>query len=155
MVRKMAHQSAGTSGSTTKAKRRKWRNRRPPAARLDLTAEERAALEEQAARKRLTSGLCVQFSPDDKAEIVRRAKASGNRLSDFVRIVLLSDLKEPAPPTRDPAVIADLLFQLSKVGTNLNQLAKLANECHAMPHQAELKPVTDQIMALFAKILDL
>jgi hypothetical protein len=151
----MAHQDAGTSAATTNPKRRKWRNRRPPWARLNSTPEERAAAEEKRRQSLRTAHIGVQFTPAERAEIVKRAKASGNSLSDFVRIVLLSDLKAPAPPAHDPEAIRDLSVQLSKVGTNLNQLAKLANECHAMPHQAELKPVTDQIMALFVKILDL
>jgi hypothetical protein len=152
----MAHQDAGTSAATTtKAKRRKWRNRRPPWARLDLTPEQRKAEEEKRRAKLRTAHIGVQFTPAERAEIVKRAKASGISLSDFVRIVLLSDLKAPAPPAHDLEAIRDLSVQLSKVGTNLNQLAKLANECRAMPHQAELKPITDQIASLFAKILDL
>lgn len=149
----MAHQDAGTSGTTTKAKRRKWRNRRPAAARLDMTPEERAAAEEKAKGKRLTSGLCVQFRPDDKAEIVKRAKASGNTLSDFVRIVLLSDLKAPPPPAFDFAKMEDLAFQLSKIGTNFNQMAKVANERRELPREAELKAMAARIFATIDSIL--
>ncbi len=155
MVRKMAHQPAGTAGTTTKPQRRKWRNRRPPVARLDLTPDERAAAEEREKRKQLTAGLCVQFTPDDKAEIKKRAKASGNSLSDFVRIVLLSDLKAPAPPAHDPAVIADLCYQLSKIGTNLNQLAKVANERRELPREAELKAVSERIVSAIERVLAL
>jgi hypothetical protein len=148
----MAHQNAGTSGTTAKAKRRKWRNRRPPSARLDLTPEEREALEAEAAKKRRTAFFGMFMTPDEKAELVRRAKESGNRLSDFGRIVLLSDLKAPSPPAHDPAVIAELSYHLSKVGTNLNQLAKVANERHELPREAELKAVIAEIKLTLARV---
>jgi hypothetical protein len=151
----MAHQDAGTSAATTNRKRRKWRNRRPPAARLDLTPEERAALEEKAKKARHTAALCVHFLPEDKAEIVKRAKASGNSLSDFVRIVLLSDLKEPAPPAHDPAVLRELAWQLSKIGTNLNQMALVANKERILPRIAEFEAASAQIAGAIERVLAL
>ena len=84
--------------------------------------------------------LCGAFmTKDEKAELVKRAKASGNRLSDFVRIVLLSDLKEPAPPAHDPAVIRELAWQISQIGNNLNQLAHVANKGRILPRKAEFE----------------
>ena len=44
---------------------------------------------------------------------------------------------------------------LSKIGTNLNQLAKVANERRALPRQAELKTVSDQIVRTLDKVLTL
>jgi len=76
--------------------------RRPPSRRPDLTPQEIAALEEEEARLRRTKALHVQLTPAERERIEKRAKAYGRKLSDFVRIVLLSDVKEPPPPVLDP-----------------------------------------------------
>jgi hypothetical protein len=80
---------------------------------------------------------------------------SGNRLSDFARIVLLSDLKAPLPPTRNVEAINALAFQLSKIGTNLNQLAKYTNERRALPYDADLKGIAEQIVTALEKVYGL
>ena len=93
------------------------------------------------------------LTPTERAELNRRAAATGRGLSDFARIVLLSDLKAPAPSTRDPEAIRRLTFQLSKIGTNLNQLAKHANETRAMPREADLKSLTDRIAEAIERVM--
>ena len=145
-------QDRAASGDTIRPARRRWQRRRPIASRLDLTAEERATMEEEEKRERRTAALHVQLTPDEKAEIERRAKASGNRKSDYARIVLLSDLKAPAPPAQDPAAIAELGYQLSKIGTNINQLTKVANEVKDLPLVAELKAIGDRIFAALDRV---
>jgi hypothetical protein len=86
---------------------------------------------------------------------VKRAKDSGNSLSDFVRIVLLSDLKEPAPPAHDPAVIRELAWQISQVGKNLNQLAFVANRERILPRVAEFLALSGEIAAAIERVLAL
>ena len=148
----MATKPADPSGTPTSAKpRRNWQ-RRPTARRVDLTPEEVAAREELRRQSLRTAHIGIQLTTAERAEIERRAKATGNTLSDFARIVLLSDLKAPAPPARDSEAINALAFQLSKIGTNLNQLAKVANETRALPREAELKAVTDKIVAALDKV---
>src|SRR5271170_6323718 len=80
---------------------RTWK-RRPPSRRSDLTPEQIAALEDEQQRQRLSKPLHVQMTPDGRELVERRAKSYGRSLSDYVRIVLLSDLKEPPPPVLDP-----------------------------------------------------
>lgn len=76
-------------------------------------------------------------------------------LSEFARIVLLSDLKAPAPPARDPEAIGALTFQISKLGTNLNQLAKIANETRVLPREMELRVLAAQIEAALERVIEL
>ena len=148
----MAQKIADTSGKNSDTKpRRNWQ-RRPTTRRVDLTPEEVAAREELRRQSLRTAHIGIQLTTDERAEIERRAKATGNTLSDFARIVLLSDLKAPAPPARDTEAITALAFQLSKIGTNLNQLAKVANETRALPREADLKAVTDRIVAALDKV---
>jgi hypothetical protein len=147
--------AAVTLDEASRPERREWRNRRPAAKRLTLTPEEIAQREEEWQASRRTSALHVQLTPAEKAEIAERARKSGNRVSDFARIVLLSDLKAPSPPARDPEAIRALAFQLSKIGTNLNQLAKIANETRALPQETELRIVSAQIAAALERVIEL
>ena len=65
-------------------------------------------------------------------ELEFRAASVGMTLSEFARIVLLSDLKAPAPSARDPQAIRALAVEITRVGNNVNQLAKIANETRAV-----------------------
>src|SRR5271165_718806 len=105
--------------------------------------------------ERRTAFVGFQVTPTERVELERRAAKAGRSLSDFARIVLLSDLKDPAPAEHDPEAIRSLAFQLSKIGTNLNQLAKVANERRVLPREAELKGVADQIVRTLDKVLTL
>jgi hypothetical protein len=86
-------------------------------------------------------------------------------LSDFARTVLLSELKEPPTPRTDPAAVRALVFELSKVGTNLNQLARRANEAAKiggdkelaalMAMETELRSLNAQIAGTMAHVIEL
>jgi hypothetical protein len=147
-----ADAGAASSDGAIRTKRRKWHNRRPAARRVELTPEEAERLEAERRAKLKTSVLYVQVTRTQKTEITARAKKTGNRVSDYARTVLLSDLKAPALPARDPAADRALAFQLSKIGTNLNQLAHIANETRALSHLAEFRALAAEIKAALAKV---
>ena len=105
--------------------------------------------------ERRTDFLGVQLTPTEKAELVARAAATGLSLSDFARIVLLSDLKKPAPSARDPQAIRALAVEISRVGNNINQLAHIANETRALPRETELRVVSAQIVAALEQVMEL
>jgi hypothetical protein len=100
-----------------------------------------------------TAALKVQLTPTERAELDRRAAASGLTLSEFARIVLLSDLKAPAPPARDPEAIAAVTFQLQKIGTNVNQMAKIANERRVLPLEREFREVSERIVTALDRLM--
>ena len=131
---------------------RTWK-RRPPSRRPDLTPEQIAVLEEEQQRLKRTKALHVQLTPDERSVIDRRAQSYGRKLSDFARIVLLSDLKEPPPPVLDPATGLALIYQLQKIGGNLNQLAAHANKTRAMPEAAALREAIGQLKATLSRIV--
>src|SRR5271154_4678221 len=131
---------------------RAWK-RRPPSRRPDLTPEQIAALEEEQQRLRRTKALHVQLTPDERDVIEKRARSYGRKLSDFARIVLLSDVKEPPPPVLDPVTGLALIYQLQKIGGNLNQLAGHANKTRAMPEAAALAEVIGLLKATLGRIV--
>ena len=106
------------------------------------------------AGERRTSFLGVQLTPTERAVLEQRAQTTGLSLSEFARIVLLSDLKAPAPSARDPQAIRALAVEITRVGNNVNQLAKIANETRALPHERQLREVATLIKATLEKVHD-
>lgn len=144
---------------------RKWSNRRPTAKRLDLSPEE---AEQREARKRIGQrrAFVGAFVTDaEKETIGSRSEAYGMKQSDFIRTVLLSELKEPPPPRTDPAAVRALAFELSKVGTNLNQLARVANEAAKLggdkdaqalfAMETELRRLGAQLAGTMSRVIEL
>jgi hypothetical protein len=105
--------------------------------------------------ERLTAYFGFQVTPAQKTEIEKRAKATGMSPSKFARIVLLSDLKAPAPSARDPEAIRALMVEISRVGNNVNQLAHVANERRALPLETQLKEISNRIIAALDKVMAL
>ena len=75
--------------------------------------------------------------------------------------VVLRDLVEcrrsaaaVAGATRNPDAKA-LADQLSRIGNNLNQIAKVANTKRTMPHFYELRMLTGMVKAALQRVLDL
>ena len=156
---------ADSRAQSRTGKPRKWGNRRPLSKRLDLTPEEAAQRVEKRRGKYARQFLSVRMTDAEKETIKRRAAGYGMKVSDFARTVLLSDLKEPPPPRTDPAAVRALAFELSKVGTNLNQLAKRVHEAAyvssakeietLMAMEMELRAVTAQIVDTMAHVIEL
>ena len=107
------------------------------------------------ADERRTAFLGFQLTPTEKAEVVRRAEMVGRHVSDYARIVLLSDHKAPGPSAHDPHAIRELAVAIRKVGTNLNQLAHVANATNEIPSERVLREVTAHIIEALQKVIAL
>ncbi len=150
-----ANRRAGPRTQSRTDRPRKWGNRRPATKRLDLTPEEaeRRAAEREAKRRKAFIGAFVTEA--EKATVAGRATSYGMKQSDYIRTVLLSGLKEPPPARTDAAAIRALSFQLSKIGTNLNQLAKVANETHRLDFDVELRSLAAQVSGALVQVTEL
>ena len=77
--------------------------------------------------------IVIRFTQAERAKIVRHAQEARLTVSPYVRLVLLND------PGLDPArhrLLMRLNYQLSRHGTNLNQIAKRLNAEDIAPEQA-------------------
>jgi hypothetical protein len=80
-------------------------------------------------RQRAKGAVLVRLLPDERAEVEERARGAGLSLASFLRA---SGLGTPGPRAqRSPTVNAEALARataaLSKVGNNLNQIARVLN----------------------------
>jgi len=69
--------------------------------------------------------ILVRATPAERRAIKRRASAAGRSLSRYLVAVGMRDGQPAGPEEREQ--LGRLLFELHKVGTNLNQLAHTMN----------------------------
>jgi hypothetical protein len=104
------------------------------------------------AAERRSAYLGVQLTPAERAKLDERAAYYGLMLSDYARLMLLSDEHQPAPSARDSAAITSLSVEIRRVGTNLNQLAHIANERRELPRKAALDGLSAEIVETLKKV---
>jgi hypothetical protein len=102
-----------------------------------------------------TEHVGFYVTPAERAELDRRATVTGRPRSDYCRIVLLSDLKAPAPSVVDYTAVHELVTQISRVGNNVNQVAHIANERRDLPSLKVLDEVKALIKACLEKVMAL
>jgi len=99
----------------------------------------------------------VQLTPTERAELELAAAEAGARLSQYVRELCLRRSATPetvAGVRRNPEA-KRLMHELSAIGNNLNQLARVANTNRAAPQLDELKRVTEILKATMIHVLSL
>lgn len=70
-----------------------------------------------------TEIVSVRMSPDELRAVAQRAHDCGKCLSTYMRTVALGSI----PRARPRRIEQEAVYQLAKIGNNLNQLAKVAN----------------------------
>jgi hypothetical protein len=73
--------------------------------------------------------LMIRLLPDDQALLHARAKARGMPVATYASVVIRSHLHGVAPlPKEERALLNQAIGQLTAIGRNLNQIARLANQ---------------------------
>ncbi len=90
-----------------------------------------------------TEIVSVRMSPDELRAIRARADDCGKCLSTYMRIVALGSI----PRARPRRIEEKAVYQLGKIGNNLNQLAKVANATGRID-------TTSQLNLTLARLLD-
>lgn len=100
------------------------------------------------------------FTVAEQARLDALAKVHGLSRSEYVRMVVLAAAGDVPPPkkktratTHDELLhsLSLVAFQVKKVGTNINQLAKKANEGVVPIHRAEVQYFENQLQVVLAK----
>ena len=99
----------------------------------------------------------MQLTPTERAELDAAAAAAGAGLSQYVRELCLRRTPNAATVAgarRNPEA-KRLMNELSWIGNNLNQLARVANTNRAAPQLDELKAAIEVLKATMAHVLSL
>jgi uncharacterized protein (DUF1778 family) len=109
------------------------------------------------AGERFTEKVTLHFTPSQRELLERSAQKVGATISQHGRELCLRRVAaaEIVAGTRRNPDASALVKELVAVGNNLNQLAKVANTNRATPQLDELKETTDQLKAVFARVLAL
>jgi hypothetical protein len=115
-----------------------------------------ARLKASFAGERRTSHFSLQLTPTERAELERRAQKRGVVIAEFVRACCFvnpgKETDTPRRGTRDSAAVA-IVAELGRVGNNLNQLAKHANETGLIDDQAALRETITELKAALGRIV--
>lgn len=107
--------------------------------------------------ERRTAALRLQLTPTERAELEAAATAAGTHLSQYVRELCLRRAGAGtvvAQTKRNPDARA-LARELTAIGNNLNQLARVANSTKAMPAMHELRIATGFLKTALTRVIAL
>jgi hypothetical protein len=90
-----------------------------------------------------TEIVSVRMSPDELSAMRKRADDCGKCLSTYIRIVALGSI----PRARPRRIEEKAVYQLGKIGNNLNQLAKVANSTGRIADADRLQEVLEALLA--------
>jgi hypothetical protein len=99
-----------------------------------------------AGRTSRNSRLTVRIRPDDQLLLGERAAARGMAPATYVSVLTRSHLRSLAPlPKAEWLTLVRIVTELSKLGRNINQIARAANRGVQVSD-----PVSSQVRAMFA-----
>ena len=93
-----------------------------------------------------TEMLRVRMTPEEKAALHRQASLNRKSMSEYIRSVA----KCPPDVTRDEfdASIVRMIYEINKIGVNINQIAKKYNEHQYVKPSADLLDKLDEVYAM-------
>lgn len=93
-----------------------------------------------------TEMLRVRMTPEEKAALHRQASLNRKSMSEYIRSVA----KCPPDVTRDEfdASIVRMIYEINKIGVNINQIAKKYNEHNYVEPREELLCKLDEVYGM-------
>ena len=100
-----------------------------------------------------TEMLRVRMTPKEKAALHRRACLQRKSMSEYIRSVA----KCPPDVTRDEfdASIVRMIYEINKIGVNINQIAKKYNEHQYVEPSADLLDKLDEVYAMMKSTIQI
>ena len=100
-----------------------------------------------------TEMLRVRMTPEEKAALHRQASLHRKSMSEYIRNVA----KCPPDVTRDEfdASIVRMIYEINKIGVNINQIAKKYNEHQYVEPSADLLDKLDEVYAMMKSTIQI
>ena len=102
-----------------------------------------------------TRSIGVKLTPEERAELESAAAAQGAPVSAYVRELCLRRSPVVVAATKRNPDAKALLYELSAIGNNLNQIARRANIHGEVREPDELDVAITALKAAIAKVLAL
>jgi hypothetical protein len=109
---------------------------------------------EEAEQERRTRMIGVHVTPSEYSQAEAAAKAAGLLLSEYGRQRILNSNAEVNPRDKRD-LIRTVLVEYTRIGTNINQIAFLANRDQRLETEQELRKHLDQLSVIHEKIMEL
>ena len=88
-----------------------------------------------------TEIVSVRLSPEDRDALSERAVICGKPISTYMRTVSLGSV----PKARPGHLERKAIYHLSRIGNNLNQLARTANATGRLPHARLIEAAIEEL----------
>ena len=105
--------------------------------------------------ERYSEFLGIQLRPSQRRMIEDSAAAAGLSLADYARGRLAGNPIFEARSRPDAAAIRALAAEVTRVGNNLNRLARIASQTGAIPSEERLAGVSEELLQVFKRIIRL
>jgi len=89
----------------------------------------------------------IYVTKDERIELVAMAEIVGMSFSSFARAVLLEYEVE-----ENPEELRKIRYEVNKIGVNVNQMTKVANQKGALPTTQELSNLKHQIVTVLEEL---
>lgn len=89
-----------------------------------------------------TEVVSVRMSPEELRDVAKRAQDTGKCLSTYMRIVALGSI----PRARPRRIEQEAVYQLGKIGNNLNQLTRVANSTGRLGESHRIQEILDELL---------
>ena len=91
--------------------------------------------------------LTLRLNDEELKHLKDQVVASGLTTQTFLRLLIVGQKIEP----RRPEVFIDLLHELSAIGNNINQIARVANTCGYV-RQSDLNEIKEMQSRIWQKV---
>lgn len=100
-----------------------------------------------------TEILRVRMTPTEKASLSRQASGQHQTMSEYIRSIA----KSPPDITRDEfdKSILQIIYEINKIGVNINQIAKKYNEYNYVEPREDLLEKLDEVYAMMKSTIRL
>jgi hypothetical protein len=106
-------------------------------------------------KRQRTVSVAIRFTEAEHADLLRRADEVGLSVASFVRVQTL-DVPPPRAARRPPidrTVAAQVLGQLGRIGSNINQIARHFNAGATTPPPADVAGAMSAVLDMRAACL--
>ena len=96
-----------------------------------------------------TEVISVRMSPVERRAVAERADLCGQCLSTYMRRVALGSI----PRARPRRIEQKVVYHLGRIGTNLNQLARIANTTGRIDYSQRLAAVLNELTEAIRRLV--